>query len=207
MKTTRKSTQKSRVHKDYLIPDALWNEIQPLLPKHVTHYPLGCHRKRVDDRSAMNAIFFVLKTGCQWNALNATGICSSSSAHRRFQEWNKAGVFKKLWKKCLGKCKAVTRASVPWMERWGKHRLRGKKRGPNPTDRAKQGVKRSLLTEGQGIPIGLAIDGANRNDFRMAKETITSIPIKRPKPTKKKRQGRCMDKGYDFDEVRMLLQL
>ena len=102
-------------------------------------------------------------------------------------------------------CKALTGASVPWMERWGKHRLRGKKRGPNPTDRAKQGVKRSLLTE-EGIPIGIAIDGANRNDFRMAKETITSIPIKRPKPTKKKRQGMCMDKGYDFDEVRMLLQ-
>jgi transposase len=56
---------------------------------------------RVDDRSAMDAIFFVLKTGCQWNALNATGICSSSSAHRRFQEWNEAGVFRKLWKKCL----------------------------------------------------------------------------------------------------------
>ena len=49
----------------------------------------------------MNAIFFVLKTGGQWNALNATGICSSSSAHRRFQEGNSAGVFKKLWKKCL----------------------------------------------------------------------------------------------------------
>ena len=101
MKTTTQSTIKPRVRKDYLIPDALWNEIKPLLPKHVTHHPLGCHRKRVEDRSAMNAIFFVLKTGCQWNALNATGICSSSSAHRRFQEWNSAGVFKKLWKKCL----------------------------------------------------------------------------------------------------------
>jgi len=45
----------------------------------------------------MDAIFFVLRTGCQWNALNATGICSSSSAHRRFQEWTAAGVFQKLW--------------------------------------------------------------------------------------------------------------
>jgi transposase len=49
----------------------------------------------------MNAIFFVLKTGCQWNVLNATGICSSSSAHRRFQEWREAGVFRVLWKKSL----------------------------------------------------------------------------------------------------------
>jgi transposase len=78
-----------------------------ILPKHVTHYPLGCHRKRVDDKSAMNAIFFVLKTGCQWNALNATGICSSSSAYRRFQEWSEAGVFKKLWKKCLTRIRRV----------------------------------------------------------------------------------------------------
>jgi transposase len=84
--------------------------------------------------------------------------------------------------------------------------LRGKKRGPNPTDRAKQGAKRSLLTEGQGIPIGIAVDGANRNDFKMTKETIKSIPIARPKPTKKKRQGMCMDKGYDYEEVRVLLK-
>ena len=49
----------------------------------------------------MDAIFFVLRTGCQWNSLNATGICSSSSAHRRFQEWAKAGVFLQLWKEGL----------------------------------------------------------------------------------------------------------
>jgi transposase len=40
----------------------------------------------------MDAIFFVLRTGCQWNALDATGICTSSSAHRRFMEWTEAGV-------------------------------------------------------------------------------------------------------------------
>jgi len=45
----------------------------------------------------MDAIFFVLRTGCQWNALNATGICSSSSAHRWFQRWTQAGVFEELW--------------------------------------------------------------------------------------------------------------
>lgn len=46
----------------------------------------------------MDAIFFVLRAGCQWNALNHTGICSSSSAHRRFQEWTQAGVFKAFWR-------------------------------------------------------------------------------------------------------------
>jgi len=67
------------------------------------------------------------------------------------------------------------------------------------------GVKRSLLVEGDGIPIGVAVDGANRNDFKMARQTIESIAVKRPKPTKKKPQGMCLDKGYDYDEVRELL--
>ncbi len=53
------------------------------------------------DRKAMDGILFVLRTGCQWNALNETGICSSSTAHSRFQEWTKAGVFLKLWKTTL----------------------------------------------------------------------------------------------------------
>lgn len=78
------------------IPDELWAQIEPLLPPGKPH-PLGCHNPRVDNRRAMDAIFFVLRTGCQWNALNATGICSSSAAHRRFQEWTQAGVFHKLW--------------------------------------------------------------------------------------------------------------
>ena len=54
------------------------------------------------------------------------------------------------------------------------------------------------------MPIGLAVDGANRNDFKMMKETLESIPVKRPKPTRKKPQGLCLDKGYDYDEVRDL---
>jgi putative transposase len=82
--------------------------------------------------------------------------------------------------------------------------LAGKKCGPNPTDRAKQGVKRSLLTEAHGVPVGLAVDGANRNDFKMMKETLESIPVKRPKPTRNKPQGLCLDKGYDYDEARDL---
>ena len=49
----------------------------------------------------MNAILLVLRTGMQWNALAATGICSSSSAHRRFSEWTEAGVFERLWREEL----------------------------------------------------------------------------------------------------------
>ncbi|HHC2828239.1 TPA: transposase [Klebsiella pneumoniae] len=56
--------------------DELWEKMLPLIPQHKTNHPPGTHRKRVDNRAAMDAIFFVLRTGCQWNALNATGISS-----------------------------------------------------------------------------------------------------------------------------------
>jgi transposase len=54
------------------------------------------------------------------------------------------------------------------------------------------------------VPIGLVVDGANRHDMRLVEATLQSIPVKRPKPTKKKPQGLCLDKGYDYDDVREL---
>ena len=95
-RTATKAATAPVVDDGWRIPDALWQRIVPLLPPRKPH-PLGCHNPRVADRKAMDAIFFVLRTGCQWGALSATGICSKSSAHRRFQEWVEAGVFEKLW--------------------------------------------------------------------------------------------------------------
>lgn len=156
----------------------------------------------------MDAIFFVLRTGCQWNALNDTSICSSSSAHRRFQEWAAAGVFLELWKRGLGAYDALQGIDWEWLAMDGamtKAPLGGKKVGKNPTDRGKIGTKRSVLTDGGGVPLGLAVEGANRNDFKMVEATLMSIPIARPTPTPAQPQGICLDKGYDYDEVRELL--
>ena len=83
------------------MPDALWEHLEPRLPPR-TPPPLGCHRPRGADRQAMDAIFFVLRPGCQWHALNETGLCSSRSAPRRLQEWTAADVFLALWKQGLG---------------------------------------------------------------------------------------------------------
>jgi transposase len=82
------------------IPDALWNVMELLLPPRKPHR-FGGHNPRVPDRDAMNAILFLLRTGCQWNSLDGTGICSCSSAYRRFREWTDAGVFLEFWKQGL----------------------------------------------------------------------------------------------------------
>ena len=66
-------------------------------------------------------------------------------------------------------------------------------------------MKRSLLTEGHGIPLGLAIDGANRQDMKLVRATLVSLVVERPEPTEDEPQGLCLDAGYDFDEVRQLL--
>jgi len=73
---------------------------------------------------------------------------------------------------------------------------RGKKTGKNPTDRGKLGVKRSVLIDGRGVPIGVAVDGANVHDQKLVKETLDNIPVRRPRPTRRKRQHLCLDKGY-----------
>ena len=95
-----KQQETPRVSKDlqkYLPSDALLARIQPFLPVRVNTHRFGGGKPRAADRKCMNGIFFVLRTGGQWNALNATGICPSSTAHERFQEWVAAGVFQKLW--------------------------------------------------------------------------------------------------------------
>ena len=84
----------------YRLSDELWAQMEPLLPPRPSH-PLGCHKPPTPARQVMDAIFFVLRTGCQWNALNAIGLCSSSVAHRRFQEWTAAGVFEAFWQQGL----------------------------------------------------------------------------------------------------------
>jgi putative transposase len=78
----------------------------------------------------------------------------------------------------------------------------GKKTGPNPTDRAKRGTKRVVITEAHGIPVGVSVAGANCNDFKLTRETLEAILVKRPKPTTSHPQGLCVDKGFDYQEVR-----
>lgn len=123
------------------MPDWLWERVEVLLPERPAH-PLGCHNPRVADRDAMDAILLVLRTGMQWNALNATGVCHSSSAHRRFQEWERAGVFHEIWRQGLLEYDEVVGIDWAWLAADGamtKAPLGGAKTGPNPTDRAKGG--------------------------------------------------------------------
>jgi transposase len=132
------------------LPDELWQQMAPLLPARKAH-PLGCHNPRVSDRAAMNAILFALRTGAQWSALNATGICSSSAAPRRFQDWTQAGVFEEFWRMGLLSLQARDEIDWSWLALDGamtKAPLRGKKNRPQPygsRQRRKRSANHALL--------------------------------------------------------------
>ena len=78
----------------------------------------------------------------------------------------------------------------------------GKKTGPNPTDRGKTGTKRSLLTDGRGLPLALAV--ANVIDFKLLEQTLAAIEASRPAPTPTQPQHLYLDKGYDYDGPRQI---
>ena len=90
--------------------DELWKVIEPLLPEHQPN-PLG-GRPRVHDRVAFGAILFVLFTGIAWRHLPRELGCSPATAHRRLQEWQRAGVFSRLHRELLRRLNAAKR--VDW---------------------------------------------------------------------------------------------
>ncbi len=96
-KRTRTRTPNNKTTTGFRISDALWAVLQPLLPEHVNQHRFGGGRPRKPDRVCADAIFYVLRTGCQWKALDQTELCPGSTAHDRFQAWVQADVFLKLW--------------------------------------------------------------------------------------------------------------
>ncbi len=78
--------------------------------------------------------------------------------------------------------------------------------GPNPTDRAKNGVKRSLLAEADGGPLSVVIAGANVPDFKLLEATLDAMVVARPSPTEEAPQHLCLDKGYDNAPAREIDQ-
>lgn len=123
---------------DYQIPEPLWHQLQGLLPPEKPKIKQG--RPRMDDRQAMTAIFYLLRTGCQWSALPRS-LGAKSTVHDRFQEWQQARVFEKLWRAGLLEYDLAIGLDFEWQSMDGamtKAPLGGEATGPNPTDRGKK---------------------------------------------------------------------
>ena|SRR5581483_7875249 len=89
--------ENSHVQDQWSIPDDLWDAMALLIPERVNTHPFGGGKPPTPDRVCMEAILYVLRTGCQWKALDATRFCPGSTAHDRFQLWVEQGVFQAMW--------------------------------------------------------------------------------------------------------------
>ena len=195
-----------RIDAKWRLPDAMWQRIQPLLPK----YPISKWggRRRADLRAVVDGIFYRLRTGCQWKALPPE-FSSGSTVHHYFHEWVRQGVFQAIWRVSLEEYDELRGIAWQWQAMDGamnKAPLGGKGTGKNPTDRAKCGTKRSVLTDRRGVPLGIIVTGANRPDMKFVEDTINSMPVPRPEPTAAEPQNLCLDKGYAYPEVRTLVE-
>jgi transposase len=198
---------KRRKKLGFIVPEELWARWEPLIPAHANPHPLGGGRPRRPDRDCANAIFFVLRTGCQWEALDATGLCPHSTAHDRFQEWVAGGLWPRLWQEAVARYDELKGLDWSFLCADGsmtKAPLAREECGPNPTDRGKQGVKRSLLTEAHGIPLSVVVAGANVNDHQLLDQTLCQVIAPRPIPSPEHPQGLCLDKGYDYAQTRQI---
>ena len=134
----------------FRISDELWVLMEPLLPEHKNTHRFGGGRPRVPDRQCADGIFFVLRTGCQWNALSATGICPSSTAHDRFQAWVQDGFFLRFWQAGLAEYDAFNGIDWSWLSMDGamtKAPLAGEKNRAQP-DGPQQAGHQTLVAGG-----------------------------------------------------------
>jgi putative transposase len=141
-KRERARTPNNKTTTGFRISDELWAELSQVLPEHVNRHRFGGGRPRVPDRRCADAIFYVLRTGCQWEALNQTELCAKSTAHDRFQEWVEAGVFLRLWQVGIAAFDELKGIDWEWVSMDGvmtKAPLGGKKREAIQLTEAKAG--------------------------------------------------------------------
>lgn len=206
----KRKHQKQKRYKPTIrkIDGNLWAKLKVLLPREKPRGTRG--RPVVPYRTVINGILYRLRTGCQWKMIPAE-YGSGSTCHRRFQEWEEAGVFEQLWRvllHCYDRQRGIgwnwqvlDSATVPAP-------LGGEKTGQSPTDRAKSGTKRHILTDRRGVPLAVVLSGANEHDKHYAEPTVRATMVRR---SQRNRWGHLIvrhfgaDKGYDFDDVRQVL--
>lgn len=160
-----------------LVTDDLWAAVGPLLPRKQPKPKGG--RPRLPDRAALTGIGFVLTTGTAWEHLPAEMGCGSGmTCWRRLRDWQATGVWGRLHHLLLNRLEAVGRI------RWSRAALdstsvRGKggeATGPSPTYRGKPGMRRHLVADAEGLPLGLTISGATRHDSKILEATLDAVP-------------------------------
>jgi transposase len=187
--------------------EPLWVQCSALLPDHPvvspTH-PLGCHRPRIPDRVIIDHVIAALVHGSGYERIASIG-CSDRTIRRRLHEWAAAGLTEQVH--------TLTRQAYDRMIGLALDELAvdgcltkspggGEAAGRSPVDRGKQGLKRSVVTDGTGIPLHIVSAGANRHDSPLLGPTLAGLEQLDELPEE---VTVSLDRGYDGQPSRAVL--
>lgn len=148
-----------------------------LIPTREISHPWGCHRPRIADRIFFDKLIQVLVLGASYAKISDS-TCSATTLRARRDEWIDAGIFQELEQLCLEFYDRLVGLDLENLSVDGcivKAPCGGEVAGKSPVDRRKLGTKRSLLVDGEGIPLGCVIIGANRHDSPLLRPTLEKL--------------------------------
>lgn len=191
-----------------LVSDALWERVEPLLPRPKPRRFRYPGRKPMDRRKVLTGIVFVLKTGIPWEELpQEMGCGCGMTCWNYLRAWQQAGVWQRLHEVLLAELRETdridwSRATVDSTQ--ARALGGGEKTGPNPTDRRKLGTKHHIVTDGQGVPLAVTITGSNVHDVKELVHVVDAIPNVRGKVGHPRRRPKVLyaDRAYDSEPHR-----
>jgi transposase len=184
--------------------EPLWVQVAALLPTRLDTHPLGCHRPRIPDRIVFDKLIQLLVFGCGYRRI-ADSTCSATTLRRRRDEWISAGVAEQLRLAVLAAYDQLFGLRLDHLAVDGcttKAPCGGQTAGPSPVDRRKQGLKRSLAVEADGMPLAAVPAPANHRDDGLLGVTLDAIGGVGPLPA---RPVVHLDAGYDYQPCRQVL--
>jgi len=188
----------------YII-EPIWQQFLALLPPRETNHHLGCHRPRIPDRVVFEKLVQVLVFGCAYWRIADEG-CSATTLRRRRDEWIAAGLMDTLEetaREAYDRAIGLDLSDVAVDCCITKAPCGGERAGKSPVDRGKRGLKRSMMVDAAGIPLGVVSAGANRHDSPLLAPTLEALQTLGglPEPV-----SVHLDRGYDSDTTRRLLE-
>ena len=187
--------------------EPIWAQFSVLLPDHPavdpTH-PLGCHRRRIPDRIVFDQVIAALVHGSGYERI-ATPACSDRTIRRRLREWAAGGLMQTLHGLVLTQYDRMIGLELADVAVDGcitKAPCGGEVAGRSPVDRGKQGLKRSVLVDATGVPLGVVAAGANRHDSPLLEPTLAALAPVGAAPAATTVH---LDRGYDHGVTRALL--
>lgn len=184
------------------ITDEQWKVIEPLLPKRKTH--MG--RPPIPLRRVLNGIIYVLKTGVAWMDMPKK-YGSYTTCWRRLKEWEKVGIWERIWRKLLGKLQKKKRLN--WDQVYLDGSFVAAKRGGTGIGKTKmgKGSKVMVVAEKNGIPIGILVESAQPHEIRLAERTLSTIrvPSRRGRPYSQFREL-VADRAYHSKDFRQMIR-